>query len=128
MLDTIITQYIKKNNIKKFDVEEKVWTNNNWSNSLRLGKDIAFFYEMNIICAVSSVSDFSKGLFSLESPDNKINYKNIVKAIDIAGAVQLTSNYISVHHSEVEHVVDSTTVYSSIYSGYYKYVLLKILE
>jgi len=43
MLDTIITQYIKKNNIKKFDVEEKVWTNNNWSNPLRLGKDIAFF-------------------------------------------------------------------------------------
>lgn len=128
MLDTLITQYIKRNNIKKFDVEEKVWTSDNWANPLKLGKDIAFFYEMNIICAVGSIADFSKGLFSLESPDNKINFKHIIKAVDIAGAVQLTSNIINMHHSEVEHVVDSTTVYTSIYSGHYKYVLLKILE
>ena len=128
MLDTLITQYIKKNNIKKFDVEEKVWISNDWSNPLKLGKDVAFFYEMNIICSIGSVADFSKGLFSLESPDNKQNFKHIIKAIDIAGAIQLTSSIITKHHSEVLHVADSTTIYTSIYSGHYKYILLKILD
>lgn len=128
MIDTIITQYIKKHNIKKFEVEDRYWAKDNWSLGLKLGRDVAFFYETNIICDIAKVSDLSKGLFSLTSPGVDINYKNLIKAADISGAIQLTSAHISIHTGQVNHVEASSTVYSTIYSGYYKYVLLKITD
>lgn len=128
MLKSIIDQYIKDHNIIKYHLEEKVWPASEWSNSLLLGRDIVFIYNMNLICAIDNSNDFSNGLFSLVSPNNKVQYKEIITVTDINGAIQLSSNIISVHHSAVKHVTDSATIYSKIYSGHYKYIIFKNLD
>jgi len=128
VIDALIKKYLSENNIVKYDIQTGFWNYEDWATPLKLGNNVAFVCEMNVIVAIDNVDDFSKGLFIIESENQKVDYKQLVKAIDIAGAVQLSSDFISIHHTELKLTESSPSIYSKIYTGHFKYVILSNIK
>jgi len=125
MLEFYIKEAAKQAGFEKYSLKNGIFTQPNWSAGLKVHDDIIIVTEFVALCSIPAISDLTtKNVAILESPGRKIDYKHMIKFNEVAGAIQLSSDFISVHSTILE--VDVTNpVWDSIYSGHFKYILLR---
>jgi len=127
MILELIKKYCQDNKIDldKFEIIPGYWTNDKFSSGLKSGNSTVFITEFNGLVSIEDASDFGNDLFIIESSGKSVNYKHLVTFENVAGAVQIKSNHISIHNSNIEFITMADPIYSSIYSAHFKYFLLK---
>lgn len=125
MIDEIIKIVVAKAGFKKYSLTHGIFTQPDWSSGLKLHNDIAIVYRFAALVNISDISRFTtENVVKLISPERTVDYKHMVLASEVSNAVQLTSDYVSVHRSELS--VDVTdAVWNDIYTGHFAYILIR---
>lgn len=121
-----IDQIIRKLNLRPEDIEltNQYIPYSSFTDVLPLGIDYAIVTEFVLL--VSGITDMTKGLYVLKSPITTIDYKKIYKIDQFSASIQIMSDFVSLHQVSLEMVKMDPVMFASVYSGYIKYVHVKI--
>ena len=130
LLTALVDQFVKERDIKQYSLNNIIWPSSDWTDNLKLGKEFAFIYNMSAILSVADPSDLVKGLFTVKSANlDDVMYKDMFLFSDIsAGLIQVESDFISIHENKIIYKVDPDPMFTEIYSGHFKILLLKPLK
>jgi hypothetical protein len=125
MIEQFINIAAKKFGFEKYSVRSGIYLMPDWNTELKLFNEIAIVYDMSILCKIDDVENFkTKNICVINSTNDRVDYKHLVKVRDVSGLINLESANISIHRSSI--IVDTTNpVWSDIYTGHIAYYLLK---
>jgi hypothetical protein len=125
MIRELVKIAAKEAGFEKYHIKNGIYLQPDWATPLKLQDDIAVICSMSLICNISDISKLTtNNIMILKSPENRVDYKHVVQLSEVSGAIQIVSNHISFHKSEIE--VDVTSpVWDDIYTGHILYFLIK---
>lgn len=129
MIKKFIENIIKEKGIENYSLNHGSFTSDEWANGLNLGKDICIVYQADVLISADNLADFmTKGLFQLKSVNETVNYTHKMRLSEMAGLIQLSSDYVSVHHTKLEYSALNPGIATGIYSGHFNYWLIKKID
>ena len=118
-------------NLDDYQYTKSIYPYSKWANSIILGSgDFIMIYDFTIVGTIASLSDLrDKNLLQIMSPNSTVNYKELIKATDIAGSIQLNSDYVSFHYNKIElQQLGTGNMFTDIFSGYLAYLYFKKIK
>ena len=127
MIQFAILNYLKRKGIDRFNITEVVWPYSEWADYKVLDKGcIAVVSYFEILGAIPLLTDVgTKGIITLESYDERIDYAKCSSIEDFGLLQKASSNFFTFHQNKMEIERAVPFLFSTVNAGFIRYFFIK---